>query len=94
MSIQNLYDKALRLEFLNSEEAIFLYEHASTPDLMAVGHESRKKQVPGTQVTWLIDRNINITNVCYSQCKFCNFYRKPGSREARSEEHTSELQSH
>ena len=82
MSIQNLYDKALRLEFLNSEEAIFLYEHASTPDLMAVGHESRKKQVPGTQVTWLIDRNINITNVCYSQCKFCNFYRKPGSREA------------
>jgi len=82
LNTQDLYDKALRMEFLNYEEAMHLYEHAPTPELMAVGHELREKQVPGKQVTWLIDRNINITNVCYSQCKFCNFYRKPGSPEA------------
>lgn len=81
MHTQNLYKKALRLEFLTSEEAMYLNDHAPTVELMALGHELRKKQVPGNQVTWLIDRNINITNVCYSQCKFCNFYRKPGSSD-------------
>jgi cyclic dehypoxanthinyl futalosine synthase len=34
--------------------------------------------VPGNVVTWIIDRNSNTTNVCIANCKFCNFYRRPG----------------
>ena len=37
----------------------------------------RQKHVPGRTVTWQIDRNVNITNVCISGCKFCNFHCKP-----------------
>jgi len=37
----------------------------------------RKQQVPGNKVTWIIDRNVNITNVCIANCKFCNFFVPP-----------------
>ena len=81
MDLATLYNKALNLEFLSEKEGLELYDMAPTQELIAIGHELRKKQVPGNKVTWLIDRNVNITNVCYSQCKFCNFYRKPNSSE-------------
>src|ERR1035437_2564385 len=42
---------------------------------MQVAYEIRKLQIPENTVTWMIDRNVNITNVCISQCKFCNFCR-------------------
>jgi cyclic dehypoxanthinyl futalosine synthase len=42
----------------------------------------RKKQVPHGKVTWQIDRNVNTTNVCIANCKFCNFYRIPGHPDA------------
>ena len=49
---------------------------------MFVADELRKKQVPHGKVTWQIDRNVNTTNVCIANCKFCNFYRIPGHAEA------------
>jgi len=49
---------------------------------MFVANELRKKQVPHGKVTWQIDRNLNTTNVCIANCKFCNFYRIPGHAEA------------
>ena len=49
---------------------------------MAVANEMRKKLHPGNIVTWIIDRNVNTTNVCIANCKFCNFYRIPGHEEA------------
>jgi cyclic dehypoxanthinyl futalosine synthase len=49
---------------------------------MYVGNELRKKQVPHNKVTWIIDRNMNTTNVCVANCKFCNFYRIPGHPES------------
>lgn len=82
MKLSSLYEKALELEFLSKEEGLDLYEKAPTQELMVIGNSLRKKQNPGGKVTWLIDRNVNITNVCNSQCKFCNFYRKPNSDEA------------
>ena len=78
MDIQHLYQKALRFEFLTPDEGLFLYENAPTPELMWVANELRKKQKPDGKVSWIIDRNANITNVCVSRCQFCNFYRKPG----------------
>ena len=82
MEIGNLYDRALRFEFLSIEEGMHLFEHAPLTELMAVANELRKVQVPHGKVTWQIDRNLNTTNVCVANCKFCNFYRIPGHPEA------------
>jgi cyclic dehypoxanthinyl futalosine synthase len=82
MNLHDLYNKALKFEFLSIEEGIFLFEKAPLTDLMYVGNELRKKQVPHGKVTWQIDRNVNTTNVCIANCKFCNFYRIPGHSEA------------
>ncbi len=80
--LNNLYQKALNLDFLTAEEGLFLFNHAPLTELMHVADELRKKQVPHGKVTWQIDRNVNTTNVCIANCKFCNFYRIPGHAEA------------
>lgn len=80
--IQELLAKALRREFLTIEEGVLLFEDAATTDLMYVGNAIRQYHVPNNTVTWIIDRNSNTTNVCIANCKFCNFYRRPGHEEA------------
>lgn len=82
MDISNLLQRALNLEFLTAEEGVFLFENAPTADLMYVGNQLRQRHVPGNTVTWIIDRNSNTTNVCVANCKFCNFYRRPGHEES------------
>lgn len=82
MDLQQLLHRALQFEHLSSEEGIFLYQHTPLAELMFVADELRKKQVPHGKVTWQIDRNVNTTNVCIANCKFCNFYRIPGHAEA------------
>jgi cyclic dehypoxanthinyl futalosine synthase len=82
MHLESLYQKAAAFGFLTVEEGVFLYHHAPLTDLMFVADELRKKQVPHGKVTWQIDRNVNTTNVCIANCKFCNFYRIPGHAEA------------
>ncbi len=81
-SLPTLYERALNLDFLSIEEGMFLFEKAPLTELMFVANELRKKQVPHGKVTWIIDRNMNTTNVCVANCKFCNFYRIPGHEEA------------
>ena len=80
--IENLLDKALKQEFLSQEEGVFLFREASMPDLMYVGNALRQIHQPGEIVSWIIDRNSNTTNVCIANCKFCNFYRRPGHAES------------
>ncbi len=82
MQLQEIYDKAASFGFLTIEEGVYLYHHAPLADLMLIADELRKKQVPHGKVTWQIDRNVNTTNVCIANCKFCNFYRIPGHAEA------------
>src|SRR5207302_9272731 len=82
MNVTDLYQKAMDFDFLNVEEGVFLFEKAPLTELMFVADEMRKKQVPHGKVTWQIDRNVNTTNVCIANCKFCNFYRVPGHSEA------------
>jgi len=82
MQLNDLYQKAARFEFLSKEEGVFLFENAPLAELMFLADELRKKQVPHGKVTWQIDRNVNTTNVCIANCKFCNFYRIPGHAEA------------
>ena len=82
MNTSQLLQKALSFEFLSVEEGTFLFKNAALADVMAVADELRKIQVPHGKVTWIIDRNVNTTNVCIANCKFCNFYRIPGHKEA------------
>lgn len=82
MNSNDLLAKALNFEFLSVEEGVFLFENADLTELMFVANELRKKQVPHGKVTWQIDRNVNTTNVCIANCKFCNFYRIPGHADA------------
>lgn len=82
MNVENLLERALQFEFLSKEEGIFLYHNAATADLAFVANELRKKQVPHGKVTWQIDRNVNTTNVCIANCKFCNFFRRPGHEDS------------
>ncbi|MEI7662012.1 MAG: cyclic dehypoxanthinyl futalosine synthase [Bacteroidota bacterium] len=82
MKKDTLIQKALRLEFLSAEEGKYLFETLPLAELMLAGDELRKLLHPEEQVTWIIDRNVNITNVCISGCKFCNFYRTGSSSEA------------
>ena len=78
MDLNELYEKALDFGFLTVDEGLFLFENAPLTELMYLADELRKKQVPHGKVTWQIDRNVNTTNVCIANCKFCNFYRVPG----------------
>jgi len=82
MQLSDLYKKAQNFEFLTVEEGIYLFENAPLAELMHIANELRKIQVPHGKVTWQIDRNVNTTNVCIANCKFCNFYRIPGHPEA------------
>jgi len=76
-----IYKKALSLEPLTTEEALYIYKTSPLSELMLLGWELRQKHVQGDAVTWQIDRNVNITNVCISGCKFCNFHCRPADRE-------------
>ncbi len=79
MDTQQLLDRALLLEHLSLEEGVHLYHEANLPDLMYVANEIRKIKKKDTLgvVTWQIDRNVNTTNVCVANCKFCNFFVPP-----------------
>lgn len=82
MNLHSIFDKALRSEALSKDEALYAYEKAALSDLIFIANEIRKIKHPGNTVGWIIDRNVNITNVCVSHCLFCNFYRKKDDREA------------
>ncbi|MCZ4245786.1 CofH family radical SAM protein [Pedobacter punctiformis] len=82
MNTADLLQRALHFEFLSLEEGVHLYHNADTASLMFVANELRKIQVPSGKVTWQIDRNVNTTNVCIANCKFCNFFRRPGHDES------------
>ncbi len=68
-------------ERLSVEDATTLYEEADLAALRQAALERRRQVVPGGYVTYLIDRNVNYTNVCTINCQFCSFYRPPGHAE-------------
>ncbi len=82
ISASQLLLKSLRGERLSLEEGVALWEGASLLELGHAANEVRKRFHPHEQVTFVVDRNINYTNICITHCKFCNFYRKPSDPEA------------
>jgi len=82
MDFERLYEKALNLIPLNIEEGVALYTGAPSEELIFVADRLRQINNPGKGAGWMIDRNVNITNICFSQCKFCNFCRRKGAPDA------------
>lgn len=82
MNLDNLFNKALLLDPLQVDEGLQLYENAPLNELMAVADDLRRRHVPGNRVGWIIDRNINLSNVCISGCLFCNFHCKIGDENS------------
>ncbi|MEE8060728.1 MAG: cyclic dehypoxanthinyl futalosine synthase [Gemmatimonadales bacterium] len=63
------------------EKYLELYERASLLELGSLADAVRRRHHPDGIVTYIIDRNINYTNVCVTDCKFCAFYRRPKDNE-------------
>ncbi len=69
---------------ISAEEALLLYTDAPLHALGEAADAVRRRRYPDGIVTYLIDRNINYTNVCVTACKFCAFYRAPKHEEGWS----------
>ena len=79
--IQPILDKVLNGGRLTSEDCTALLESYDVAKIGAAAHEIRMRKNPSEIVTYIIDRNINYTNVCNVVCTFCAFYRRPGKPE-------------
>jgi cyclic dehypoxanthinyl futalosine synthase len=78
VSVAEVVEKALEGERITDEDALMLLR---SRDLVAVGRvadELRNRKIDRRRVTFIVDRNLNYTNVCYTDCDFCAFYRRPG----------------
>ncbi|MDR3286838.1 MAG: CofH family radical SAM protein [Prevotellaceae bacterium] len=80
-AVDKIFQKAICLQPLSAKELLHLYTFTPTSELMFVANELRQIHVPTNGVSWQIDRNVNITNVCISGCRFCNFHCKPHETE-------------
>jgi cyclic dehypoxanthinyl futalosine synthase len=78
--VAEILDRALEGDRITDEDALTLLE---SRDLVAVGRAAdelrRRKTDPG-RITFIVDRNLNYTNICVTDCDFCAFYRRPGDR--------------
>ena len=81
---QDVIDRALARavagERLTPDEGLAILEGADLLELGAAAHAARLRIHPDPVVTYIIDRNVNYSNICDSYCKFCSFYAAPGSR--------------
>lgn len=80
-AIDLILDKALRGERLQLEDTIRLFESNEIEKMGAAANTIMKRWHPDPMATFVIGRNINYTNVCDVYCRFCAFYRRPGSDE-------------
>ncbi len=75
-------DKILSGERINTEEAVTLLKEANLIELGQLANFVRNRKHPEREVTFVIDRNINYTNICVCKCKFCAFYRNKEDEDA------------
>ena len=66
---------------VNADEALLLYREAPTQTLGRLADGIRRRKHPSRVVTYIIDRNVNYTNICVARCNFCAFYREVGSSD-------------
>lgn len=79
--IEKVYNKIVNKQRITKEEGVALFEVNDLTTLGLLADLVRKQKHPNNDVTYIIDRNINYTNICVADCKFCAFYRRPGDEE-------------
>ncbi|MCI0389322.1 MAG: dehypoxanthine futalosine cyclase [Acidobacteria bacterium] len=79
--VTDLLDRVAKGEHLAQDEWIRVINDAETEDLRRLADDLRRRLHPDNIVTYVVDRNINYSNICFSVCNFCAFYRKPGHKE-------------
>ena len=85
MHLNTIYNKALDLQPITIDEGEYLFNNAPLAELSYIANEIKNKLRPAEdrkKVGWIIDRNINLSNICSTHCKFCNFSRASNSDEA------------
>jgi len=80
-SIDHIADKVYSGEPLTFEDGVWLFHYPRLPEIAALANAVRERLHPNGIVTYVVGRIINYTNVCWVRCKFCSFYRVPGSAE-------------
>jgi cyclic dehypoxanthinyl futalosine synthase len=81
MTIEQIAEKVRNGGRVDAAEALQLYREAPLPLLSQLADGIRARKHPEGIVTYIIDRNVNYTNVCVARCAFCAFYRPVGSPE-------------
>ncbi|NPA52496.1 MAG: dehypoxanthine futalosine cyclase [Aquificae bacterium] len=80
--IDAIFSKVIQDKRISYEEALYLFEHADLNTLGLLANHIRKKKHQDNLVTFVVDRNINYTNICVAGCKFCAFQRKKTDKDA------------
>jgi len=75
-----ILDRVEKGERINAEDATILMDEAPFQELGRVAAKKRQVQVPGNIATYVFDKNLNTTNVCVVDCKFCAFYTNPENK--------------
>src|SRR4026208_373086 len=77
-TLPEILDRVVRRERLARAEWLPEIMGTTTSELARLADELRQELHPDDVVAYVVDRNINYTNICFSVCNFCAFYRKPG----------------
>jgi cyclic dehypoxanthinyl futalosine synthase len=80
-AIESIIDKIYQNVRITIDEGFFLFNHADLLTLAGMAEHKRFERHPDRLITFVVDRNINYTNICMSGCKFCAFYKTPESGE-------------
>lgn len=78
-AVQSILDNVLAGERMSADSCALMLESYDIARIGAAADEIRARRHPGNVVTYIIDRNVNYTNVCNVVCTFCAFYRRPGA---------------
>lgn len=81
ITFDSIADKVYAGERLTQQDALVLFNHPNQLELAALADFQRRRMVPENNVTYIVGRILNYTNVCWVRCKFCAFYRVPNHAE-------------
>jgi cyclic dehypoxanthinyl futalosine synthase len=81
VNVSAVLEKAVAGERIDDADALTLLESRNLVAVGRVANRLRERKVDPTRITFIVDRNLNYTNVCYTDCDFCAFYRRPGDRK-------------
>lgn len=79
-AVRDVLDRALSGERISDDDALVLLRSRELVPIGRAADELRGRKTDPGRVTFIIDRNLNYTNICTTDCDFCAFYRRPGDR--------------